>query len=370
VKEHTTLTTAIISAAGQALPFIATAALALIILIATDRYLRKRQSKAATSQSFTRPLVMLGLTLVAIIAIIITLPHDQNSDLRANLLTLLGITLTAVIGLASTTFISSAMAGLLIRSLGNFKPGDFIRVNEHFGRVTERGLFHTELQTEHRDLTTIPNFYLVNNTLTVVHASGTIVSADVSLGYDNHHATVNASLINAAERTELTDPFVHITNLGDVTVTYRIAGFLEDTKTLISTRSRLRTNILDALHQSDIEVASPAIMIQRPQDPSARAIPTQSATEPPPDSQQEPDAERVMFDKADRAELIETMRRDHTDLLAEAADLQKQIKELPASDDDEHRRQLQAQLEATERRAAVLARFIDKHAPNQDNTDR
>ena len=361
-----------IPTAGEALPFVITAALAISALIATDRYLKHRQKQAAASQSFARPLIMLGLTLLAIIAIIITLPHDPESDLRANLLTLLGIALTAVVGLASTTFISNAMAGLLIRSLGNFKPGDFIRVNEHFGRVTERGLFHTELQTEHRDLTTIPNFYLVNNTVTVVHASGTIVSADVSLGYDNHHATVNASLIRAAERTELADPFVHITNLGDVTVTYRLAGFLEDTKTLISNRSRLRTNILDTLHEDDIEVASPAIMIQRPQDPSTRATPRPASTSETrrPNDQPEPEAERVMFDKADRAELLETMRHDHADLIEQAADLRTRIKELPASADEQQRRPLQTQLEAAERRAAVLAKFIDSQARGKDDAER
>ena len=61
----------------------------------------------------------------------------------------------------------------------NFRPGDFVRVGERLGRVTERGLFHTEIQTEDRDLTTLPNLYLVTNPVTVVRASGTIVSTTV-----------------------------------------------------------------------------------------------------------------------------------------------------------------------------------------------
>ena len=32
--------------------------------------------------------------------------------------------------------------------MGGFHPGDFIRIGEQFGRVTEKGLLHTEIQSE------------------------------------------------------------------------------------------------------------------------------------------------------------------------------------------------------------------------------
>jgi len=35
-------------------------------------------------------------------------------------------------------------------------------VGDYFGRVTERGLFHVEIQTEDRDLATLPNMFLVS----------------------------------------------------------------------------------------------------------------------------------------------------------------------------------------------------------------
>ena len=58
---------------------------------------------------------------------------------RGQLLALLGLALTAVIALSSTTFVANAMAGLMLRSVKSFRPGDFIRVGEQSGRVTERG---------------------------------------------------------------------------------------------------------------------------------------------------------------------------------------------------------------------------------------
>ena len=44
-----------------------------------------------------------------------------------------------------------------------------------FGRVTERGLFHTEIQTEDRDLVTLPNLYLVTNPVKVVRTFLTVL---------------------------------------------------------------------------------------------------------------------------------------------------------------------------------------------------
>ena len=65
-----------------------------------------------------------------------------------------------------------------LRAVRNFRMGDFIRVAEHFGRVSERGLFHTEIQTENRDLTTLPNLFLVTHPVTTIRTSGTIVSTN------------------------------------------------------------------------------------------------------------------------------------------------------------------------------------------------
>ena len=49
---------------------------------------------------------------------------------------------------AGKQFIGNVMAGLMLRAVRNFRTGDFVRVEKHFGRVTERGLLHTEIQTE------------------------------------------------------------------------------------------------------------------------------------------------------------------------------------------------------------------------------
>ncbi|GAA5315182.1 MAG: mechanosensitive ion channel [Candidatus Pelagadaptatus aseana] len=252
----------------------------------------------------------LFVVLASLIGIILTLPLE--SDTRGQLLTLLGLLLTAIITLSSPTIAANAMAGFMLRSQKSFTPGDFIQVGDHFGRVTEQDLFHTEIQTIDRDLLTLPNLYLSSNPFKVVHASGTIISAEVSLGYDVDNHLVEGLLIQAAAETELADPFVQIVELGDFSVVYRVSGFLENVKQMLSVRSQLRRNMMDCLHNQNIEIASPSIMNQRPL--TAPIIPERSFVLAG-DSDNNPEAR--VFDKAEQAQQIIELENHYNELKAE-----------------------------------------------------
>ena len=63
----------------------------------------------------------------------------------------------------------------MLKAVRSARPGDFITVADLTGRITEMGLLHTEVQTEFRDLVTVPNMYMVTQPMQVVRASGTII---------------------------------------------------------------------------------------------------------------------------------------------------------------------------------------------------
>lgn len=107
------------------------------------------------------------------------------------------------------------------------------------------------------DLTTLPNVYLGSHPIPVVHSSGTIVSASVSLGDDIPHEHIEPLLKDAAIAPTLQEPFVHIMKLGDYSVTYPIAGFLPDVKHILSTHSKLQKMMLRSLHEAEVEIVSP-----------------------------------------------------------------------------------------------------------------
>ena len=264
-----------------------------------------------------RQLVTVAVLVFANVALVLAMPLDSATT--GQLLSLFGLVITAVIALSSTTFVSNAMAGLMLRAVGGFHPGDFLRIGENFGRVTQKGLLHTEIQSEDRDLITLPNLFVMNQPVRVVRTSGTLISAEVSLGYDVHRRQVRDLLKQAAEQAELTEPFVQITALGDHCVTYRVYGFLADVSNLVTKRTELRGRMLDCLHENGVEIVSPAFMNQRALDPAVAIRPAleQSTAEPTEDDH----AESLMFDKAEVAVRIEKLRSKRSELRAELENL-------------------------------------------------
>ncbi len=240
-----------------------------------------------------------------------------------NIVALIGLLLTAITALASTTFLANAMAGFMLRRVKNFRPGDYLSVGDYFGRVTEQGIFHTELQTEDSDLVTVPNMFMVTNPVKVVRGTGTIVSATVSLGYDVAHASVFFLLLEAAKEADLADSFVQILDLGDASITYRVAGTLIDISVLVSTRSKLRAGMLDSLHRAGVEVVSPAIVDQRRLLREEKILPPiHESTERTEAAQGKQTPEEVMFAKALKAERIQRLKDRITNLTNEIEQIQ------------------------------------------------
>jgi len=305
------------------LPSIATALICLLVIWLLNWTLLKGPMGWGREHSIWRQVMILLLSVTGILLVILMAPLSEAT--RGQVLSLLGIVITAVIALSSTTFVSNTMAGFMLRLVRNFRTGDFIRVGEQFGRVTERGLLHTEIQTEDRDLTTFPNMHLITNPVTVVRSSGTLINTSLSLGYDVPQSRVKELLVTAAGEVGLKDPFVQVMELGDFSVSYKVSGFLVDVKTLLSARSELKSQVLDALHDGGIEIVSPNFMNQRVLDPQHPIIPQKNVKRAEVGPKMTP--EEIMFDKAENAESEEQLR-----LLAE--ELNRQVEEARKTETD------------------------------------
>lgn len=288
---------------GALVPFLATVALVVVLLAFANWFLRRRWKDDPNAQ-FRFQLIMLALTFAGVLAIVVALP--VNDALRGQLLSLIGILLSAAIALSSTTFIGNIMAGIMLKIVKNAKPGDFITVADLTGRITEMDLLHTEIQTEFRDLVTVPNLYMVTQPLKVVRASGTIITAEVSLGYDVAHTEASDVLCRAARAAGLKDPFAQVRELGDYSVVYRVAGLLEEVTSLITARSQLRAAMLDGLHRAGIEIVSPSFMNTRALADDVRFIPAGVRMRGGLAGDTSP--EELAFDKAEQAANAEKLR--------------------------------------------------------------
>jgi small-conductance mechanosensitive channel len=86
---------------------------------------------------------MLTLTIVGILIVVMAVA--DAFEIGKETTQVIGAIIIGTLGLSSTTILGNALAGMQMRVVAAFKAGDFLRVGEHFGRVTERGLFHTEI---------------------------------------------------------------------------------------------------------------------------------------------------------------------------------------------------------------------------------
>ena len=109
-------------------PLAATIAVVVIVIFAARAIVERRRSLGLGRQ-LGQQLVMVSLTFVGLIAIIVSLPLRDAT--KGQLLTLIGLLVTAAIALSSTTFVGNAMAGIMLRAVRNFRTGDFVRVEEH-----------------------------------------------------------------------------------------------------------------------------------------------------------------------------------------------------------------------------------------------
>ena len=104
-------------------PFAATVGVAAVVLWSLRRLIPNEPATRVLRQ-----LVSVAVIIVANVALVLALPMESSTT--GQLLSLFGLVVTAIIALSSTTFVSNAMAGFMLRSVGSFHPGDFIRVGD------------------------------------------------------------------------------------------------------------------------------------------------------------------------------------------------------------------------------------------------
>jgi small conductance mechanosensitive channel len=231
------------------------------LLYAAHWFVIKRHPELGAEKKLPRQIMLFLLTLVAIVFMILVAPISEAT--RGQIFSLVGLVFTGIIALSSTTFVTNAMAGLMLRLVNTFKPGDYLRIDQTICRVTERGLFHTEVQNEDKELVTYPNLFLVSNQVTVISQAGALVSCTISLGYEVPHNQVEKILCKAATHIGLDSPFVLVKALNDFSIVYKISGFLSEVKNLVTWRSNLHISVLDHLHDQKIEIVSPNQVISR-----------------------------------------------------------------------------------------------------------
>jgi len=179
----------------------------------------------------------------------------------------LSVLVGLMISLGGASTIGQAAAGLILMYGRALKVGEYVRVGDQEGTVTEIGAFQTRLRTGMGVEVVMPNGAIigsvVHNYSRVVHGKGFVVDSVVTIGYDAPWRQVHRLLVDAALATEgvLADPkpIVFQTALSDFYVEYRLV--CQATSSMPRPRaevmSLLHANIQDQFNAAGVQIMSP-----------------------------------------------------------------------------------------------------------------
>jgi small-conductance mechanosensitive channel len=210
----------------------------------------------------TRRLVNVGVWLFAVV---MAYPYIPGADSEAfkGISVLVGLMIT----LGGSSLFGQAASGLILIYSRTLRVGEYVRVAEQEGTVTEMGTFTTRIRTGMGEEVTIPNAVVLGTTTKnysrAVKGTGYVVDTVVTVGYDTPWRQVEALLIEAALRTPgvLGDPAPRVFQmaLSDFYVEYRLVcqAIPSEPRPRAEVLAALHTHVLDVFNEYGVQIMSP-----------------------------------------------------------------------------------------------------------------
>jgi small-conductance mechanosensitive channel len=218
----------------------------------------------------TRRLVSAGLWVFALAMVYPYLP-GSDTDAFKGVSVLVGL----MVSLGASSVVGQAASGLILTYSQAFKPGEFVRIGDTEGTLTQVGLFSTRIATGLGELVVLPNsFVLANTTKNYSRAfpgTGFVMDTTVTIGYSTPWRQVHAMLVEAARRTAgvATTPQPRVAQIGlsDFYPEYRLICYAEPTqpRERAALLSELHAQIQDVFNEHGVQIMSPHYMADPPQ---------------------------------------------------------------------------------------------------------
>ncbi|HBT1429650.1 TPA: mechanosensitive ion channel [Klebsiella pneumoniae] len=226
--------------------------------------------------SATRRLISVVIWLFALSAAYPFLP-GANSLAFKGICVFFGLMLT----LGSTGVMTHAMSGLVLIYSRALRKGDWIRLADNEGQVSEIGVLATKILTRENYIVTVPNAVVVSGKIINLSAEsadgGVNLTTSVTIGYDTPWRQVHAMLELAARRTPGIDqqiaPVVRKLGLLDWYTSYELQVRLLPTTKLPDGRNALHSSIIDVFNEFGVQIMSPNFVMQ----PKAAVVVPQEA---------------------------------------------------------------------------------------------
>ena len=267
------LATPVITAAMGAVPELLTALLifylAYLVTQALERFLSNVQTGSVQlhwlDADVVAPTQRIAKVVVWLFALAMAYPYLPGSDTEAfkGLSVLVGLMLS----MGASSLVGQAASGLILTYGRVFRKGEYVRVAEQEGTVTEMGIFTTRIRTGLGEELTLSNASILGATTKnysrTVQGAGFVLDTTVTIGYDTPWRQVHALLIEAAGRTDgITrdpPPQVFQTALNDWYPVYRVVcqATPSEPRPRALLLSALHANIQDVFNEYGVQIMSP-----------------------------------------------------------------------------------------------------------------
>jgi small-conductance mechanosensitive channel len=214
-------------------------------------------------QETAAPTRKLATALLWLFALIVSYPYlpGSETDVFKGVSVFIGL----MVSLGSSGLVNQVMSGFTVTYSRALRRGDFVRIAEIEGTVTQIGTLSTKIETPRREEVTIPNTVLVSQTVTNYSRNadtlGVHTPTSVTIGYDTPWRQVEALLLLAASRTDgvrcSPPPIVLQASLEDFYVRYILLVSLEAEHRRGPILNRLHGNIQDAFNEHGVQIMSP-----------------------------------------------------------------------------------------------------------------
>lgn len=223
-------------------------------------------------QATAVPTRKLSIAFVWLVALAMAYPYLPGAQTEAfkGMSVLFGL----MVSLGASGVVGQVVSGFILVYSRSLKVGEYVRIGDTEGTVTELGLFATRIQTGMGEEIVLPNNYVTgtptkNYSRTVAEGKGFVLDTTVTIGYDTPWRQVHAMLLQAARNTAglLNDPAPYVvqTALSDWYVEYRLVCYAgpEAPSRRALVLGDLHANIQDAFNEYGVQIMSPHYMADK-----------------------------------------------------------------------------------------------------------
>jgi small-conductance mechanosensitive channel len=215
------------------------------------------------AEDTARPTRKLAQALLWLFALAMAYPYLPGSNTEAfkGLSVLVGI----MVSIGGSGVVGQAASGLIMIYSHVLREGEYVKIDDIEGLVTNVGIFSTKVRTSNGEEVNVPNSLIGSsktiNSSRLAEGKGLVVHTTLTIGYNTPWRQVHAMLLRAAEKTSglrvEPKPFISQTALSDFYVEYRLTAQVERADLRRMTLTALHANIQDEFNEFGVQIMSP-----------------------------------------------------------------------------------------------------------------